>query len=161
MNAWLGELDLAAWQAFLASLPQDVRALWADADLETLVGEWASGGMDGAPDALLRQLGGLLLGQGARLGRAAAHAAGARVPHGAGAGAHGRARGRRAGRGGLCLPLLFALGRARRVAFAGNARALVQWIRSAAFMELALPGADAAAHRGGRRRVPRACFQPP
>ena len=63
MNAWLGELDLAAWQAFLASLPQDVRALWADADLETLVGEWASGGMDGAPDALLRQLGGLLLGQ--------------------------------------------------------------------------------------------------
>ena len=64
VNAWLGELDLAAWQAFLASLPQDVRALWADADLETLVGEWASGGMDGAPDALLlRQLGGLLLGQ--------------------------------------------------------------------------------------------------
>lgn len=63
VNAWLGELDLAAWQAFLASLPQDVRALWADADLETLVGEWASGGMDGAPDALLRQLGGVLLGQ--------------------------------------------------------------------------------------------------
>lgn len=61
VDAWLGELDLSQWQAFLATLPENIRALWADADLETLIGSWAAAGPETGIDPLLDALGALLL----------------------------------------------------------------------------------------------------
>ena len=61
VDAWLGELDLSQWQAFLATLPENIRALWADADLETLIVSWAAAGPEAGIDPLLDALGALLL----------------------------------------------------------------------------------------------------
>ena len=38
VNAWMGELELQEWEAFLDTLPEQVQTLWTDVDLETLIG---------------------------------------------------------------------------------------------------------------------------
>lgn len=64
VNAWMGELELQEWEAFLDTLPEQVQTLWADVDLETLIGAWAqNGSMDDGLSTLLGALAALAAGE--------------------------------------------------------------------------------------------------
>jgi len=61
VDAWLQELDVDTWQAFLETLPDEVRLLWSDVSLETLIGSWAQSGTVGEVDGIADRLFSLLL----------------------------------------------------------------------------------------------------
>lgn len=63
VDAWMGELDLKDWQAFLGTLPAEVQSLWAGVDLETMIGAWAQNGAGEGVEPLLAALSGLAAGE--------------------------------------------------------------------------------------------------
>lgn len=60
VSAWLGKLDFSSWEDTFNALPDEVRELWSDVDVDSMIREYAETGTGASDGILVSVLSGLM-----------------------------------------------------------------------------------------------------